>query len=212
MAEDIIRPVRSADLNIPQWISSFNYSLKIKIFQKSIIMCSDALWHNDTLYACLLKCYHPKLMSIRSFELESELTLGHTHLRLSHIFEVFICSGASVCAQPFLRTIRVLQRAVAKTSHSSALFALLMTKHYTASPVFTLLTLRIDRGSRCLLYKVIRPVWVFSGIFFHYFQFWNTHIHSAVNKCIKSWLICGYYLCIFHHVLFFFCFYHILQV
>lgn len=82
-----------------------------------------------------------------------------------------------------------------------------MTKHYTVSPVFTLLTLRIDRGSRYLLYKVIRPVWVFSGIFFHSFQFQNSHIHSAVNKCITSLLICGYYLCIFLHVLFFFFFF-----
>ncbi len=46
-------------------------------------------------------------------------------------FEVFISSGASICTHLFLWTIRVLKRAMETTSHGSALFVLLMTKHYT---------------------------------------------------------------------------------
>jgi len=42
-----------------------------------------------------------------------------------------------------------------------------MTKHDTATPERSLLTLRVDRGSSCLLCKVIGPVWPSSGIIFH---------------------------------------------
>lgn len=148
---------------------------------------------------CLLKSCNSKLLIIGSFHLESGVALT-THFRLSRLkcLSVHVPVFALTC---FPWSIRVLKKK--GPCRRSALFVLLMTKHYTVIPVCALLTLHVDRGSSCLLFKVIRPVWVFSGIFlslFPDFQVTHTHTHSPPLKREQLYKI-------FTHPRFFKCYY-----
>lgn len=126
-----------------------------------------------------LNTWSPELCSVSQSNL----------LHLFKCFEVFISSGASICTLSFLWTIRVLKRAIAITSHSSALFVLLMTKHYTTHTVDTAyqprkLMFTVQSYQTCL------------GVFWHLLSLFLSYILSAVNNYTNSLLVPSFNLCL----------------